>query len=101
MAGGKKAQKNQKDNLNQKNQKDRLSQKNPDNLCQKKAEGPDPAAAAEAAAANTGVPSWYQGPPELDPNTGVPSWYMGTPESYVAYTDHRTMYERYGNPLRR
>ena len=32
MAGGKKAQKNQKENLNLKNQKDNLSQNNPDNL---------------------------------------------------------------------
>ena len=32
MAGGKKAQKNQKDDLNLKNQKDNLSQNNPDNL---------------------------------------------------------------------
>ena len=39
------------------------------------------------------APEESEGP---DPNTGVPSWYLGTPESYAAYTDHRTMYERYG-----
>ena len=62
----------------------------------KESEGPGPAAVPGESAANPGVPSWYQGPLELDPNTGVPTWYMGTPESYAAYTDTRTMYERYG-----
>ena len=39
------------------------------------------------------APEESEGP---DPNTGVPSWYLGTPESYAAYTDGRTMFERYG-----
>ena len=31
-----------------------------------------------------------------EPNTGVPSWYLGTPESYAAYNEGPTMFERYG-----
>ena len=60
----------------------------------KESGGPGPAAIPGESAANPGVPSLYQGPLELDPNSAVPTWC--SPEAYAAYSDTRTMYEKYG-----